>query len=139
MKFPYQKTYHAADPRRPLIARPFLPVYLHGKTKSARAPFFALLDSGADYVLFPSDLAKEVGIDDITTGRYEPIAAITGQNAEVYYHDGLSIQLLGDNRRLPTVIGFSDKIILPVLGRSFFRHFKSVVFNEAKEEVELKT
>lgn len=139
MKFRYQKLpYLGHDPSQPFIARPYLPVHLHGSGKSTRSPYYALLDSGADHVLLPADLAKEIGIAHIRTGRGPTFTVgIANQRAEVYYFD-LALQLVGDARHLPIRIGFSDAIFIPILGRSFFRHFTSVTFSEAKEEVELK-
>jgi hypothetical protein len=138
MKFRYQKIpFFGHDPRKPLIPRPLIPVYLHGKERSIRSPYYALLDSGADNVLFPADLTKEINIADIAQGRRESIIGIAGQRAEAYFFD-LELQILGDTRRLLTVIGFSDQIFIPILGRSFFAHFKSITFSETKGEVELK-
>jgi len=138
MKFRYQKFIIGDhDPTKPLVARPFIPVYLHGNGKKTVSPYFALLDSGADRVIFPGDLAVEVGISNIETGEPEPTIGIAGQKADVYYHK-LALQVLGDGKTLPTDVGFSKDIVLPILGRSFFHHFRAVVFAEGKEEVELK-
>jgi hypothetical protein len=55
----------------------------------------------------------------------------------VYYHD-LAVQILGDSRPRRVPVGFSRQIALPILGRSFFAHFKSVAFLEPNELVEIK-
>lgn len=139
MKFRYQKFvlgHH--DPTKPLVARPYIPVYLLASSKRTVSPYFALLDSGADSVLFPADLAAEVGIDDIAGGRFEPAIGIAGQKADVFYHRA-QIQVLGAPTLLPIEVGFSKDLLIPILGRTFFRHFRAVVFGEAKEEVELRT
>ena len=73
----------------------------------------------------------------IESGAREPAVGIAGQHAEVYYHN-LAIEVLGDPRLLPTAVGFSREVVLPLLGRSFFRHFQAVIFSELTEEVELK-
>lgn len=140
MNFKYQKLpIGRYDSRKALIPRPYIPVYLLGKTKRTESPYYALLDSGADRVIFPSDLAKEVGITDIKLdGRYEPAVGIGNQAVDIYYHN-LRLQILGSSEELKTETGFAENMAFPILGRSFFKHFKSVVFNEAKEEVELKT
>lgn len=138
MKFRYQKIpFHGYNPQRPLIARPFIPVILHYKNKATRAPYYALLDSGADNVLLPAELAAEVGIEDVTLGRSEPILSVIGQKADVYYHDA-ALQLVGDSRILELPVGFSEFIYIPLLGRRFFSNFKAVVFSEQKEVVEFK-
>ena len=138
MKFRYQKfPLLGQDPRKPLVARPLLPVFLVGKNHRTPCPYYALLDSGADRVIFPSELASHVGIYAIETGVRESAVGIAGQRADVYYHQ-LSIEVVGDLRALPTEVGFSREIVLPILGRSFFRHFRVVAFGELKEEVELR-
>ncbi len=139
MRFRYQKfPAHGSNPRDPFIARPYVPVFLHGAVASTKSPYYALLDSGADAILLPADLANEVGISDIKKGKGpQATIGIAGQRTDIYYFD-LALQILGDVHKLPCEIGFSEKIFIPILGRSFFRHFKSVIFNETKEEVEFK-
>lgn len=120
------------------MPRPYVPIYLLGKMKRTESPYYALLDSGADRIIFPSDLANEVGIDNIKLdGRYEPSIGIGNQTVDIYYHN-LKLQILGDARELATEVGFTENMAFPILGRSFFGHFRSIVFNETKEEVELK-
>ena len=137
MKFRYQKIpLRDHDPRKPFVPRPFIPVHLHNKQKSTPAPFYALLDSGADQVLLPAELALEVGIEDIGRGRGEAIVGVAGQQANVYSFD-LELQVVGDSRRLAVPVGFSEVVYIPLLGRTFFAHFRSIVFEEEKEEVEL--
>jgi hypothetical protein len=138
MKFRYQKLpLLGHDPRRPLVARPLLPIILVGKNHRTPTPYYALLDSGADRCIFPAELASHVGIAAIETGARESAVGIGSQRVDVYYHQ-LSIEIVGDPRDLPTEVGFSREIRLPILGRSFFRHFRVVAFAELKEEVELK-
>jgi len=139
MKFRYQKLplgYY--NPKHPLVPRPFLPIHLVGINRKTEAPFWALLDSGADRVIMPIDLAQEVGVYNVEQGRPEPAMGISGQPVPVYYHP-LNIQVIGNSNLLPIEIGFMSAIPIPLLGRSFFKHFTSVIFHEEKEEVELKT
>lgn len=138
MNFKYQKLpFRGHDSRKPLVARPLIPIYLVGKAEETASPYYALLDSGADSIIFPAELAEQVGIFDITSGRLEPTIGIANQRADVYYHK-LGVRVVGYEKILYTEIGFSKNILIPLLGRSFFKHFKTVVFNEAKENVELK-
>jgi predicted aspartyl protease len=125
-----------SDPSRRLVARPFIPVSLHGLSRST-SPYYALLDSGADSVLFPADLAEAINLGYIATGRFERAMGIAGQTAEIYYHN-VRIQVLGDSKKLPIEVGFSHHLLIPILGRTFFRHFRAIVFKEEKEAVELK-
>ena len=66
----------------------------------------------------------------------ESAVGIAGQRADVYYHN-LNIEVLGDSRSFPTEVGFSRTILLPILGRTYFRHFRMVAFHEGTEEMEL--
>lgn len=137
MKFRYQKIpFHGHDPKKPLVPRPYLPIYLYNKNKGTNA-FYALLDSGADNILLPSELAQVVDIKNISDGKVESIIGVAGQTADVYFHN-LEIQVVGDSRKLIVPVGFSELIYIPLIGRTFFQHFKSVIFNEVKEEIELK-
>jgi len=140
MTFRYQRIpFHGHDPRKPLIARPYIPVYLHGNGEQTKSPYYALLDSGADKVLFPADLAREAGISDVNAGgSVESAIGIGGQRVTINYYN-LMLQVLGDERKLPIEVGFSEHIFVPLLGRSFFIHFTHVVFSEGKEMVELKS
>ena len=138
MKFGYQKfLLGPQDPRKPLVARPLLPVYLVNAERRTRSPYYALLDSGADRIIFPADLAEELGIERIESGLLEPTVGVANQRTNVYFHR-LVVQVAGSDRALPVNVGFSREIGLPLLGRSFFAHFKSVSFAEPKEEIELK-
>jgi hypothetical protein len=94
MKFRYQKfPLLGQDPPKPLVARPLLPVFLVGKKCRTPCPYYALLDSGADRVIFPAELAGYVGINVIETGSWESAVGIAGQRAAVYYHQ-LSIEVV---------------------------------------------
>jgi hypothetical protein len=139
MKFPYQKFLFQGHPvGKPVVSRPMLPVLLHGPKGKTDAPFFALLDSGADPVLMPTELAATLGIPDVTIGELFPAIGFGNIRDDVYYHANLSIEVYGHAKKLPTLIGFSSAIPLPLLGRTFFRHFKTVSFSEKNEEMELK-
>jgi len=139
MKFSYQKLpiHQSANPSAPRISRPYLPIYLHRGRFSTPSPYYALLDSGADNVLMPIELAEAVGIKDITTSRRSgKTVGIGSQTVDIYFCK-LEIQVLGSTRKLPIIVGFG-KIEIPILGRDFFKHFRSVIFNEERENIELK-
>jgi hypothetical protein len=85
----------------------------------------------------PEELAEVVGIGDVKTGRGPAkTVGVGGQVVDTYFHE-VEIQVQGDPRKLPIVAGFG-KIEIPLLGRSFFRHFRAVIFDESKEKVELR-
>lgn len=120
---------------------PYIPVSLF-RGKESTMPFFALLDSGADEVLMHSDFASALGIEDIKTGILTKTLGIGNQIVDVYYHNDIEIQIVGDTRKLKTQVGFIEnnepRQIIPLLGRSFFKHFKTVSFEENNERIELK-
>lgn len=69
MKFRYQKLpLFGHDPRKTLVARPLIPVFLVGNNQKTPSAYYALLDSGADRVIFPADLAVLVGVTMIESG-----------------------------------------------------------------------
>lgn len=136
MTFRYQR-FPGSDPTKPFIGRPVMPVVLVRGVLRTPAPIYALLDSGADTTIFPAEIAEMVGILDPEGGEREQTMGIAGQTAIVYYHE-CGIQLVGDNRLIQMSIGFSEQITLPLLGRAFFAHYKSVAFHQAKEAVEFK-
>lgn len=61
MKFPYRKI-NLSNPfnSKSFILRPIIPFSIHSKDKSLR--FEALIDSGADFNIFPIEIAKKLGI-----------------------------------------------------------------------------
>ncbi len=83
IKFQYQKLpFGKQVPNQPLISRPFVPVHLLGKdgTKTT-APIYALLDSGADQIIFPSDVASVVGIDALKSGTVQPPISFSNETS----------------------------------------------------------
>lgn len=143
MKFKYVKLPRSSNTSEPQIPMPFLPIFLFKETFETVYPIYALLDSGADKTLMPSDLAIELGIEDFKSGHVQPTRGVGDQIVNVYYHSGVAIELVGDGRRLPLEIGFVEttpnRTILPLLGRTFFEHFKKVTFCEPKKVLELSS
>lgn len=137
MKFKYQKLPYGGSSNRTLIARPYIPVHLHSGSQRTPSPYYALLDSGADSVLMPAELGEVIGITDFKSGNREDSIGVAGQRAEIYYHE-IELQIVGSNRKLKIKVGFGEHIFIPLLGRTLFRHFKAVIFEETKEQLELK-
>ncbi|PIT92016.1 MAG: hypothetical protein COU08_04135 [Candidatus Harrisonbacteria bacterium CG10_big_fil_rev_8_21_14_0_10_42_17] len=106
MKFRYQKLpILGSEKERRYISRPLIPVYLKGKNRTP-SPYYALLDSGADRIIFPHELGEVVGIEKIESGFLESTTGIANQSLDVYYHN-LDIQVVGDTRELPVEVGFA--------------------------------
>lgn len=96
---------------------------------------WALLDSGADGVIFPAKEARRIGIANVEAGR--PAFGVGVGRAGIFYHD-LELEVLGEGRILSLEIGFADSLIVPILGRTFFVHYREVIFRESEEAVELR-
>ncbi|OHA15357.1 MAG: hypothetical protein A2825_03155 [Candidatus Taylorbacteria bacterium RIFCSPHIGHO2_01_FULL_43_120] len=78
MKFPYKKlsTGHV---------RPIIPVSISYSDKSVG--YFAMVDSGADICIFPSEIGEIIGID-IQNGRKGYVGGITeGEKQPYFIHD----------------------------------------------------
>ena len=56
MKYQYKKLPRHSNTSLPQVPMPMLPIILHRDAEST-LPIYALLDSGADKTLMPSDLA----------------------------------------------------------------------------------
>ena len=140
MLYPYKRLPRSSNTSDPQIPMPFLPVTFYRGDEST-LPIFALLDSGADRTIMPSDFAEQLGIVDFKKGRLEATVGVGQQMVDVFYHSDIQVQLSGDSRKLQIEIGFiettEERRAIPLLGRTFFHHFKSVSFYQVKEKMEL--
>jgi hypothetical protein len=128
MKFRYNKY-------GPGVLRPVIPIDL---TIDDRAiTYEALVDSGADYCIFPAEIGELLGLD-ITHGIKKEVAGITGQ-LEPYYVHPVTLTIGGWSYAIQA--GF-----LPNIGRfgygvlgqyGLFDRF-IVQFDLLKKEIELK-
>lgn len=135
MKFEYLKQPNFANPNRPWISRPLIPIRLSNKEKHVEV--FALVDSGADASLFHSSLAKELGID-LQTGQKQTFFGISGGvGVEVYLHV-IRIQIIGASETIDIEAGFTDSLgVGAILGQSgFFDHYH-IKFERDKERIEI--
>ena len=116
MDFPY-KQYGK------LFFRPVIPVFLTADGNSFG--YEALLDSGADYSIFPAEIARELGIN-FEAGTKTEFGGIgkDGKKPVGYFHK-ITLQLESDS--FETLVAFSDDIAdygYGVLGQiGFFDHF----------------
>ena len=71
MKFPYRPSiwFDAATQGFDFVLRPMIQIRVRGQTRSAT--YWALVDTGADQVVFPASLARDLNIslDSTLTGR----------------------------------------------------------------------
>jgi hypothetical protein len=120
---------------RKKIYRPIIPVLIEYGGK--KIGYEALLDSGADWNLFPAVLGEIIGID-IEKGKKLLFGGIGGGDFMAYFHE---IALYVGGWPIKILCGFSADIPRKsngVLGHfGFFDHF-AVRLETSKQEVELK-
>ncbi len=93
-----------------------------------------LLDSGADYNLFPADIGISIGINIKKGEKVEHIGI--GNVGIMAYRHPIKIFLDGYNFKTEAHFSFDHKI--PLLGRDgFFKYFHEIVFNEKAKKLNL--
>jgi hypothetical protein len=116
------------------VLKPIIPIGLINKERSLG--FAALIDSGADFCIFPMGLAESLGVT-IDKSKAEGFAGISGEPSRAYFSD-LTIEIGG--WRYKTLVSFSSDISprgYGILGQKGFFDFFKVTFDLEKEEIEL--
>ena len=137
MKFPYLKfpsEPSPAFPDRKSCSRPVIPVALIHGSNSLRVQ--SLIDSGADWCIFHSEIAKELGID-LKAGKQQHFFGVGGSKQFAYFH---TIQMEVGGWKFPCYCAFAEDLKTPygLLGQvGFFDKFQ-VRLDFEKEEIELK-
>ncbi|MBI2069709.1 MAG: retroviral-like aspartic protease [Elusimicrobia bacterium] len=109
------------------VALPIIPINVLNPTTHLSFDTDALIDCGASKNLFPSSVAKVLGINDIAdteTGKGQEFGGIAGQRVLGYPHR-LHLEI-GGAYRFETVIFFlkEDQQQMPLLGiQGFLDHF----------------
>lgn len=116
------------------LYRPYVPVQLgYGGTEAPR-PADCLLDSGADFNLFPAYLGELVSIP-IRSGHLIEHVGIGDAVLRAYRH---TVRLAVGEYRFDTTVDFSYDQATPLLGREgFFTHFTDISFRQREHVVEL--
>ena len=120
------------------VARPIIEIIVKYARGEMIGPIAALIDSGADYNLFPSYMCQSLGIN-LKSGQKSSVIGVSGDKIMTYRHFDMKIFVEGDS--FNTSIDFSDSYNeIPILGQQgFFDKFKSVKFSRSKEEIILQT
>lgn len=137
MKFPYRRISVYSSPaflKRDYLLRPIIPISLTKGDNKIR--FEALIDSGADYTVFPGILGRLLEIE-VESGKKDSIVGVSGESINVYFHN-IIIEVGGWSFEI--FAGFADKMnkAQAVLGQSGFFDLFIVKFDLVKREVELK-
>lgn len=135
-KFPYAEEFYykpgTEEPSR--IFRPKIPIRMKYKNNFNKWPISCVLDSGADYNLFPASWGISVGIA-IKKGQGLIMYGIGGKEIKAYRHN---ISLFVNHYSFDTTACFSLDQQVPLLGRNdFFIHFDKVILEQKKLLVEL--
>lgn len=105
MKFKYRKIPDLSHPSRKWVSRPYLIVRLF--SRSRQKDVLSLVDSGADYCLFHSSIADELGIT-MRDGWVKEFGGISaGEPVQAYMHR-ISMQLQGFSEIFELEAGFAD-------------------------------
>lgn len=137
IKFKYRKVAVApsqAFPKRKYVPRPIIPlsIIIGGK----RLRYEALIDSGADYTIFPAALGLLAGLN-IKEGKKESIMGVSGSTMTVYFHH---ILVNVGGYEIKVYSGFAEAMNQDpgILGQSGFFNKFQVSFDLKKKEVEIK-
>ena len=96
----------------------------------------ALIDSGADYNLFPAEIASALGIN-LKKGTKKINEGIGRKRVKTYRHSGIRVYVEGHS--FETTIDFGEEISVPLFGQQgFLDKFKQIVFKRPKEEIIIK-
>lgn len=123
--------------KKKLTAIYYPSVSIRMSTQHRIYPFIidCLLDSGADYNLFPADYAKKLGIV-VENGLKTEHMGIGNVGIIAYSHP---VKLFLDSYSFKTEAHFSFDQKIPLLGRNgFFNYFKTISFNEKKKNLLLE-
>lgn len=100
----------------------------------------ALIDSGADFTLFPFEHGESIQVD-FTEAKIE-IREVTQAFETIkqkVYITSEEIELKDSGIKISCEIHWVEKLRIPLLGRKgFFDRFDEVVFNENSRKVTLK-
>ena len=117
---------------------PIVTTVLENKTNRLDFSFDSIIDSGADYCVFPSQLGELIGLN-IELGKRLPTYGVGGQET-LYFHDiKITLIIEGEAWGFPCFAGFSRKMNYKGVGllgrRGFFNLFKGVEFLENQRKL----
>ena len=140
MKFQYRKVAlpkSDAFPERHFALRPVIPVFFKIPDGDRRIGYEALVDSGADYNIFPAQVAEIIGLD-VNDGRLDIYGGVGGGKFEAYFHK-VKIYIGGWEHSVDCAFSYD---FAPwgygILGQKGFFDLFIVKFDLLKEEIELK-
>lgn len=135
MNFKYKKV-ERPDPIPPAL-EPMIPVTLKAKSE---LDVFALLDSGADTIAFPKDIAEILGAD--ISGKREAVGGVGGQVEAVETDIMVTVQQ-GHERyfirtKAKVILGKGEENFPVIIGRAGFFDKFDITFKEKIKKIVLK-
>ena len=123
------------------MSRPMVNTILSHNKKPLDFAFPCIIDSGADYCVFPANFGERIGLD-ITKGPYLQSEGLGG--ADTLYFHKVTVKIILDNQPMQFICkaGFSrkmDRAGIGFLGRhGFFELFEEVSFYQRKKQFILR-
>lgn len=109
-KFPFAKI---GEGYLGTIFRPFVEVLILAEQKQTWFPVRMVIDTGADYTLFPKRLAEFLGIDFLGDCLAQTSTGIGGSETVYLYKKGVKIKIGDWEERVPA--GFLERNDVPIL------------------------
>ena len=140
---PYQKIQIPSQGDSPAktIHAPILKTSLFYKNKERLFYFDAIIDSGADFCVFPANTGKAIGLD-IYEGKNMSTFGIGGKETLYFHKVTVEVIINEQSWKFDCHAGFSTKLNtkgIGFLGRDgFFDLFQEVAFNQKVKMVRLK-
>lgn len=94
------------------VYRPYALVYAYSKQRKKWQPLEMIIDSGADYTLFPKKYAEVLGVDILNECLMETTLGIGGAET-VYQYKNLAIKIGSWEKQIP--VGFLERNDIPAL------------------------
>jgi len=114
------------------VPKPFINLAVNYKRGEPRV-IKALVDSGADFNLFPGYVGDLLKIN-VKKGSKRNAVGIGGMQIESFFHEGVGIFIEG--HKIETNAYFSYQQQIPILGQNgFFDKCNTVTFNRKEEEI----
>jgi len=133
MKFTYQEMPcepSEAFPKMRTAFRPVIPVTIRNGTYKVEV--FALIDSGADFCVFPSEACLVLGIDECS-GKKTPVQGVGRSVSVTYYHE-VEMEIAG--HKMPLYVGFTS-VPIPLLGQIGFFDRWCVKMDYGQKSIEI--
>jgi hypothetical protein len=117
---------------------PIVATVLENKTNRLDFSFDSIIDSGADYCVFPSQIGELIGLN-VGIGKRLPTYGVGGQETLYFHHIKVTLIIGKEAWEFPCFAGFSRKMNhkgVGLLGRQgFFNLFKRIEFLENKRKL----